>query len=52
MLGLHVQGRDTRIFSPAARVTAGIAIQLHDTLVALGDGTYLDYPKEIGGETG
>lgn len=52
MLGLRVQGRDTKIFiSYRASDGAKIATQLHDYLIASGHRAYLDEAKEIDGET-
>jgi hypothetical protein len=51
MLGLRVQGRDTRIFiSYRGTDGAPIAHQLHDYLTASGHRAYLDEAKEIDGE--
>jgi hypothetical protein len=52
MLGLRVQGRDTKIFV-SYRVTDGAAVakQLHDYLLSLGHSAWLDAAQEIDGET-
>jgi hypothetical protein len=52
MLGLHVQGRDSKIFiSYRATDGTGIAQQLHAYLKSLGHNPFLDEAKEIDGET-
>ena len=52
MLGLRVQGRDTKIFiSYRATDGASIAKQLHSYLTASGHRAYLDEAKDIDGET-
>lgn len=52
MLGLRVQGRDSKIFiSYRARDGKKIATQLHDHLVSLGHSAFLDEAKEIDGDT-
>ena len=52
MLGLRVQGRDTKIFiSYRATDGAAIAGQIHNYLTASGHRAYLDEAKEIDGET-
>jgi hypothetical protein len=52
MLGLRVQGRDSKIFiSYRASDGAAIATQLHGHLVSLGHNAFLDEAKEIDGET-
>jgi hypothetical protein len=52
MLGLRVQGRDTKIFiSYRASDGAGIATQLYEYLTASGHRAYLDEAKEIDGDT-
>ena len=52
MLGLRVQGRDSKIFiSYRARDGAAIATQLHGYLVSLGHKVFLDEAKEIDGDT-
>jgi hypothetical protein len=52
LLGLRVQGRDTKIFiSYRASDGAGIATQLYDYLTASGHRAYLDEAKDIDGDT-
>ena len=52
MLGLRVQGRDSKIFiSYRASDGQAIATQLHAHLVGLGHHSFLDEAKEIDGET-
>jgi hypothetical protein len=52
MLGLRLQGRDSKIFiSYRARDGAAIAKQLHDYLMRLGHSPFLDEAKEIDGDT-
>ncbi|SRR6266478_6275539 len=51
LLGLRVQGRDSKVFIsyPAVDGTT-IAKQLHDHLISLGHRAYLDQAKEFDGE--
>jgi hypothetical protein len=52
MLGLRVQGRDTKIFvSYRATDGAPMAQQLYDCLLSLGHTAWLDEAKELDGET-
>jgi len=52
ILGLRVQGRDSKIFiSYRASDAKAIAKQLHAHLVSLGHSPFLDEAKEIDGET-
>jgi hypothetical protein len=52
MLGLRVQGRDTKIFvSYRGSDGAGIAKQLYDYLTGSGHRAYLDEAKDIDGDT-
>jgi hypothetical protein len=52
MLGLRVQGRETKIFvSYRATDGATVARQVHDHLLSLGHSAWLDEAKEIDGET-